>query len=149
MVKLNQNQVVTLARIGWSVFPDSPQCEQLKAEYNNQSLYRKTVVMARHRFGLGEYKYFNYPLPDIIQTIRTSLYPQLAPIANLWFRALNIDKQFPLVHAELQQQCHENGQQKSNCFNFEIWQRRFQHLASGFIRRCVFSDKRCFIFKRT
>lgn len=69
--------------------------------------------MERYRFGLGEYKYFNYPLPNIIQTIRTTIYPKLAPIANAWFRVLNIDRQFPLSHAELLQQCHENGQQKA------------------------------------
>jgi hypothetical protein len=88
------------------------QCERLKSEYNNPTAYRKTVVMERYRFGLGEYKYFNYPLPDIIQTIRTTMYPKLAPIANIWFKALNIDTQFPLQHLELLQQCHENGQQK-------------------------------------
>ena len=66
-----------------------------------------------NRFGLGEYKYFNYPLPDIIQQIRTNVYPYLAPIANAWFKALNIDTQFPLAHAELLQKCHDNGQQKA------------------------------------
>ncbi|WP_243403406.1 2OG-Fe(II) oxygenase [Sphingobacterium haloxyli] len=89
------------------------QCEMLKSEYNNPYAYRKTVVMERHRFGLGEYKYFNYPLPDIIQQIRTNIYPHLAPIANAWFRALNMDRQFPLEHAELLRQCHQNGQQKA------------------------------------
>src|SRR5690606_11504424 len=63
--------------------------------------------------GLGEYKYFNYPLPHLIQQIRTVIYPHLAPIANAWFRALNIDNQFPLEHAELLQQCHANNQQKA------------------------------------
>jgi len=89
------------------------QCEQVKAEYDNPTAYRKTVVMERYRFGLGEYKYFNYPLPDIIQTIRANIYPKLAPIANTWFKALNMDTQFPLKHTELLQQCHENGQQKA------------------------------------
>ncbi|WP_026966599.1 2OG-Fe(II) oxygenase [Algoriphagus terrigena] len=89
------------------------QCEALKAAYDNPKLYRKTVVMARHRFGLGEYKYFNYPLPDLIQTIRTSIYPHLSPIANAWFNALKIGVQFPLEHQELLRQCHESGQQKA------------------------------------
>lgn len=89
------------------------QCEALKAAYTNPTAYRKTVVMERYRFGLGEYKYFNYPLPDIIQQIRTSIYPKLAPIANLWFKALNIDKQFPLEHGELLQQSHANNQQQA------------------------------------
>lgn len=101
---------------GFAILPNllsDQQCEALKAEYNNPTAYRKTVVMERYRFGLGEYKYFNYPLPDIIQQIRTNIYPKLVPIANMWFRALNIDKQFPLKHAELLQQCHANNQQKA------------------------------------
>ncbi|TKC05810.1 2OG-Fe(II) oxygenase [Pedobacter frigoris] len=101
---------------GFAILPNllsDQQCEALKAEYNNPTAYRKTVVMERYRFGLGEYKYFNYPLPDIIQQIRTNIYPKLAPIANMWFKALNIDKQFPLEHAELLQQCHANNQQKA------------------------------------
>lgn len=89
------------------------QCELLKANYNNSNLYRKTVIMARYRFGLGEYKYFNYPLPDIIQTVRTTIYPYLAPIANAWFKALKIEGEFPLLHEELLRQCHENGQEKA------------------------------------
>jgi hypothetical protein len=61
------------------------QCQQLKSDYDNPNLYRKTVVMERYRFGLGEYKYFKYPLPKLISDIRTLIYPKLAPIANLWF----------------------------------------------------------------
>lgn len=101
---------------GFAILPNllsDQQCEALKAEYNNPTAYRKTVVMERYRFGLGEYKYFNYPLPEIIQQIRTNIYPKLVPIVNMWFRALNIDKQFPLKHAELLQQCHANNQQKA------------------------------------
>jgi hypothetical protein len=71
------------------------------------------VVMARYRFGFGEYKYFNYPLPNSIQTIRATVYPHLAPIANAWFKVLNIDKQFPTEHEVLLQQCHENNQNKA------------------------------------
>lgn len=101
---------------GYAIIPgllDTEQCEVLKADYYNPKLYRKTVVMARHRFGLGEYKYFSYPLPDLIQTIRTSIYPHLVPIANAWFRALKIETHFPLEHSEMLRQCHESGQQKA------------------------------------
>ncbi len=101
---------------GFAIIPHlltDRRCEELKEGYNNTFLYRKTVVMERYRFGLGEYKYFNYPLPDIIQTVRTNIYPHLAPIANAWFKALNIDQQFPLSHAELLQQCHDNNQLKA------------------------------------
>ncbi len=101
---------------GFAIVPkilSDEQCEMLKVDYDNANLYRETVVMARYRFGLGEYKYFNYPLPHIIQVVRTNIYPKLAPIANAWFRALKIDMEFPLNHEELLKQCHENGQQKS------------------------------------
>ncbi len=101
---------------GFAVIPKiltDEQCNELIQGYDNPNAYRKTVVMERYRFGLGEYKYFNYPLPDLIQQVRTSIYPQLAPIANAWFKALHIDKQFPPVHQELLQQCQTNNQRKA------------------------------------
>lgn len=88
------------------------QCNELIKEYNNPNLYRKTVVMERYRFGLGEYKYFDYPLPEIIQTLRETIYPKLSPIANLWMKVLNIDKVFPKTFEELQSLCHKNNQLK-------------------------------------
>lgn len=97
---------------GYATIPNlltAEQCEELKIGYNQPDAYRKTVIMARHRFGLGEYKYFNYPLPDVIQTIRTNIYPKLAPVANAWFKALKVDTQFPKAHAELLQQCHQKA----------------------------------------
>ncbi len=101
---------------GYAIVPrllSEAQCEELKAGYNRTGLYRKTVVMERYRFGLGEYKYFNYPLPELIDRVRSAIYPHLAVIANTWFKALNIETQFPLKHAELLQQCHVNGQDKA------------------------------------
>ena len=101
---------------GFAIIPKfltDKQCNELIQGYNNPNAYRKTVVMERHRFGLGEYKYFNYPLPDLIQQIRTEIYPHLVPIANLWLKALNINRKFPPTHQELLQQCHDNNQQKA------------------------------------
>lgn len=69
--------------------------------------------MERYRFGLGEYKYFNYPLPELIYQIRIEIYLHLVPIAILWFKVLNIDRQFPPIHEELLKECHENKQQKA------------------------------------
>ena len=89
------------------------QCEQLKSAYHTEKLYRKTVVMERHHFGLGEYKYFHYPLPELLQDIRSSIYPRLAPIANSWMKALHIPDVFPEKHAELLTQCHNNNQLKA------------------------------------
>jgi hypothetical protein len=85
-------------------------CNLLIENYNNQSLYRKTITMERYRFGLGEYKYFRYPLPGLIEAIRENAYYYLAPLANGWMKALNMDKQFPKTFAEMQTLCHNNGQ---------------------------------------
>tara|TARA_R110000822_G_scaffold46293_5_gene123328 strand:+ start:567 stop:1313 length:747 start_codon:yes stop_codon:yes gene_type:complete len=100
---------------GYALIPGiltTQECETLIQEYNNQNLYRKTVVMERYRFGLGEYKYFNYPIPQIIQIIRENAYPKLAPIANLWMRVLNIEKSFPETLQELLSLCHQKNQLK-------------------------------------
>jgi uncharacterized protein len=111
-----QNVTEALHQNGYAVIPallSDNECKALKSNYDHADLYRKTVVMARHRFGLGEYKYFNYPLPELIQTIRTNIYPHLVPVANAWFKALRIDMNFPLEHTALLQQCHDNGQLKA------------------------------------
>ncbi|WP_211217498.1 2OG-Fe(II) oxygenase [Segetibacter koreensis] len=68
--------------------------------------------MERYRFGLGEYKYFDYPLPGLIQTIKEEIYPKLAPIANKWMNVLHIEKEFPCKFEELQRLCHNNNQTK-------------------------------------
>lgn len=100
---------------GYAIVPSilsAEQCDKLIGSYDTESLYRKTVVMEHHRFGLGEYKYFNYPLPKSIQTLRESIYPKLSPIANLWMKVLKIDISFPEKFKELQSMCHQNNQLK-------------------------------------
>ncbi len=100
---------------GYAVIPNilsENQCQQLISNYYTENLYRKTVVMERYRFGLGEYKYYDYPLPEIIQTIRETIYFKLAPIANLWMKVLKIEKTFPDTLKELQTLCHQNNQLK-------------------------------------
>ena len=87
-------------------------CEELIGEYDNSDLYRKTITMERHGFGLGEYKYFKYPLPDLIQTVRREIYPKLTPVANTWMRVLNIKRQLPDQFDEFQRLCHDNNQTK-------------------------------------
>ena len=86
------------------------ECDILKEQYGNDTLYRKTIQMERYRFGLGEYKYYNYPLPAIIQQLREGIYPLIAPIANTWMRVLNTDKQFPDNLMELTTLCHQHNQ---------------------------------------
>ncbi len=101
---------------GFALIPkliDTNQCSALIAAYNTADAYRKTVVMERYRFGLGEYKYFNYPLPSLIQTIRETVYPKLASIANTWMKVLNIKTVFPDTHLELLDLCNANNQSKA------------------------------------
>ncbi|MBL7700357.1 MAG: 2OG-Fe(II) oxygenase [Chitinophagaceae bacterium] len=88
------------------------ECEELIVLYNAEDAYRKTITMERYRFGLGEYKYFQYPLPDLVQSIRQTVYPFIAPVANKWMEELNIDTRFPSTHEALRKQCHAHGQTK-------------------------------------
>jgi hypothetical protein len=88
------------------------ECEEFIGMYDRPDIYRKTVTMARHRFGLGEYKYFNYPLPEAVQTVRENVYPKLAPVANVWAERLRMDVRFPSSFAGFQRLCRDAGQTK-------------------------------------
>ena len=88
-------------------------CSALIHNYQYPGHYRKTVIMERYRFGLGEYKYFNYPLPPLIQHIRTAVYPRLATIANTWMKALQLTPDYPAVHEEFLALCKSKEQTKA------------------------------------
>ncbi|MNV08651.1 hypothetical protein D3C71_991220 [compost metagenome] len=88
------------------------QCTDLADAYSETDRYRSRVVMARHGFGRGEYQYFAYPLPPLLQGLRTALYPRLAPIANRWNRQMGIAVQYPDDHAAFLQRCHDAGQRR-------------------------------------
>ncbi|RAJ80230.1 hypothetical protein CLV59_105338 [Chitinophaga dinghuensis] len=88
------------------------ECDELISAYNADNTYRKTIRMERYRFGQGEYKYFRYPLPEIITTLRQNVYTKIAPVANQWMQELNINHQFPATHNEMKQLCWDNGQEK-------------------------------------
>jgi len=88
---------------------DPAACEAIAGRYDRDG-FRSTVVMARHGFGRGEYRYFAYPLPDPVAALRTALYPPLAEIANRWNTALGEPVRFPAEHAEFLARCHAAGQ---------------------------------------
>jgi hypothetical protein len=86
------------------------ECAALAASYDDEPLFRSRVVMASHGFGRGEYKYFAYPLPELVAGLRAALYPRLAPVANRWNEAMGIDARFPDEHDEFLDLCHRAGQ---------------------------------------
>lgn len=98
---------------GFVIVPDllnQVECDELVAAYGADNRYRKTIVMERYRFGLGEYKYFQYPLPELITTIREKVYALIAPVANQWMEELNLDRRFPASHAAMRELCQQHGQ---------------------------------------
>jgi len=86
------------------------QCEKLAALYAKEDGFRSRIVMARHNFGRGEYKYFAYPLPPLLHRLRHALYPYLAPIANRWNRQMGVDMQYPDELDAFLEQCRRAGQ---------------------------------------
>ena len=88
------------------------ECDATAALYGPGPAFRSHVVMARHGFGQGEYRYFAYPLPPLVQALRTMLYPRLAPIANRWHERMGIDGRFPDDHAAFLDRCHDAGQKR-------------------------------------
>jgi hypothetical protein len=86
------------------------ECQAIAGLYPKDDIFRSHVVMERHGFGRGEYKYFSYPLPDLIAGLRTAVYPHLVPIANRWNTAMGIDVRYPEKHADFIERCHQAGQ---------------------------------------
>lgn len=102
---LNQQGYATTGSL---LAPD--ECNELATGYNNAKQFRSRIIMSRHGFGRGEYQYYAYPLPSIIQTLRTSLYPPLARIANQWNHSLGQPPELPSEHTQFLKLCHEAGQ---------------------------------------
>jgi hypothetical protein len=86
------------------------ECRDIAGLYDDDGRFRSRVVMARHGFGRGEYKYFQYPLPAIVAALRAALYPRLAPIANRWNESMRLEARFPARHEDFLERCHEAGQ---------------------------------------
>lgn len=98
---------------GWSRLPAmlaDDVCDDLAGLYEHDDCFRSRVVMARHGFGRGEYRYFAYPLPPPVAALRTALYPRLAPIANRWNERMRLPARFPKTHAAFLDRCHAASQ---------------------------------------
>ena len=98
---------------GWAVLPkllSTSEARALASLYGDDSLFRSRIVMSRHGFGRGEYKYFKYPLPETIAALRVSLYPHLAPVANRWNEAMGIEVRYPHALTDFLERCHAAGQ---------------------------------------
>jgi hypothetical protein len=97
-----------LDRVGWAVLPgllNSRECAEVVALYEDSERFRSKVVMARHGFGRGEYQYFRYPLPEIVQRLRESLYERVVAVARRWKRV-----DYPARHEEYRRECEAAGQ---------------------------------------
>jgi hypothetical protein len=98
---------------GWNILPkllSAEECDAIARLYDNGEGFRSQVIMARHGFGRGEYRYFAYPLPSLIDELRTIIYPHLVPIANRWHEAMGVNVRFPADHAAFIERCHAAGQ---------------------------------------
>ena len=114
-----------IAALNWAAIGDSlhtrgnavvervlpPQtCQALAQSYGDDTLFRSRVVMERHGYGRGEYKYFAYPLPSLVSALRAAAYPHLAPVANRWNEAMGLEARYPSRHADFLARCHAAGQ---------------------------------------
>jgi uncharacterized protein len=102
-----------LDRYGCGMLPGllgSEECRTVAGLYQSDSMFRSRVVMARHGFGRGEYKYFDYPLPELISALRSALYARLVPTANRWNEEMGIAVRYPDDHGEFIDRCHRAGQ---------------------------------------
>jgi len=100
---------------GWAVVPGllgDGGCNALAARYDAGEGFRSHVVMARHGFGRGEYRYFAHPLPEPVAALRAALYARLVPVANRWHARMGIDVAFPDAHADFLARCHAAGQRR-------------------------------------
>jgi hypothetical protein len=93
-------------------FLTDAECRRLSASYSDDARFRARIVMEQHRFGRGEYKYFDYPLPPLVAHLRSALYPRLARIANSWARTLGLPGRYPPSHRRLIAECRASGQSR-------------------------------------
>ncbi len=125
------------------------ECDALIEAYNADNTYRKTIRMERYRFGLGEYKYFQYPLPALITHLRESVYAKIAPVANRWMQELNIDQQFPATHHEMKKLCWDHGQEKPTILILKYGEGGFNTLHQDLYGEVYFPMQMVFMLDQT
>lgn len=112
---ITEQNITDLNNTGYTIVKNvlnKTQCAALISDYNSDDHYRKKIMMERYRFGSGEYKYFRYPLPDMVAGIREKVYPFLVPVANSWMQALGLPTRYPATHAEFREICKTQSQDK-------------------------------------
>jgi hypothetical protein len=124
------------------------ECANLSALYSEPEHFRSRIVMERFRFGRGEYQYFRYPLPPLVQQLREAFYPKLAPLANELNLTLRLDERFPATHAALLEQCHANGQTRPTPLLLRYQEGDFNCLHQDLYGDIVFPYQVVFFLKR-
>lgn len=119
MMSLNENDRRNIQQLldqrGFAHIPtvlSQEECDEIKSLYHQEDLFRSTIDMRRYRFGLGQYKYFSYPLPGFIESLRRAFYPALVPVANDWMEKLNMDIRYPDDLDAFLSLCHRAGQSR-------------------------------------
>ena len=136
---------------GWALLDgmlSAEECGAITALYDESGIFRKQIIMARHGFGRGEYKYYDYPLPSIVSDLRRSLYPRLAPIADRWNEAMGIDVRYPHEHAAFLERCHAAGQTRPTPLLLQYGEGDFNALHQDLYGEHVFPFQVVFLLSR-
>ena len=138
----------SLALCGYAVIEkilDENACAALAESYSSREIFRSRIVMDRFGYGRGEYKYFAYPLPEIVDALRSNLYPPLADIANRWNESMAIDVRFPSEHATFLARCHEAGQTRPTPLLLQYAQGDYNRLHQDLYGEHVFPLQAAFL----